>query len=191
MDLSALIDIMIGIATLLGIVGTGVGAVWVFFRRRVRAWWKPYKESIEGMASIPSLQTGMEELRQGVATVGNSVGMLHLQFRARGDANTETAEFECGPDGANTYVSLTYARWLGVGKAELIGWGWVNFVKGADRERVRREWDECRAQHRVFNMRYSMIDSDGAEMQVDTIITPIPDAPPARQWIGVIRKPRA
>lgn len=188
MDLQTVVDIAIGLATLLGIVASGVGAVWLFFRVRLQKWWAPYRSGIEGMAELPGVRRSVQAARQEIAGLTQQVGMMNLMMRARGDINIEAAEFESGQDGSNTYVNQTYARWLGVGKQELLGWGWVNFVHPDDRDGVRREWDLCRAEHRVYNRRHRMIDSDGAELLVDTIATPVPDAPPAKQWIGVMRR---
>lgn len=188
MDLQTTVDIAIGLATLIGIVASGVGTIWLFFRKRLRAWWAPYRKGIDGMAEMPSLRRSVEAGRQEVSALSSQVGMLTLTMRARGDTNIEAAEFECSVDGAFTYVNQTFARWLGVGKSELLGHAWLSFVHPDDRDMVRREWDLCRAEHRVFNKRFRFIDSDGDVLRVDPIATPIPDAPPAKQWIGVMRR---
>ena len=188
MDLQTIVDIAIGLATLFGILASGAGAVWLFFRKKLNAWWSPYRKGIEGMAELPSVRKSVEASRKEIAGLTQQVGMMNLMMRARGDINIEAAEFECGQDGSNTYVNQTYARWLGVGKAELLGWGWVNFIHPEDRDGVRREWDLCRAEHRVYRLRHSIIASDGEVILVDTIATPVPDAPPAKQWIGVMRR---
>lgn len=181
MDPSTLIDIAIGVVTLLGSVGSAAATIWLFFRKRIQAWWAPYRAGFNGMSELPALRCDVGEVRK-------SIGMLTMQVRARGDVNIEHAEFEADATGANTYANLTYARWLGVGKAELLGWNWVNFVHPDDRLMVRREWDSCRKEHRVFNLRYRMIDADGEEFSVDSLATPIPEAPPAKHWLGVIRR---
>ncbi|MGH8073668.1 MAG: PAS domain-containing protein [Lysobacter sp.] len=181
MELASFIDIAIGAVTLLGSLASAGAAVWLFFRKKLRRWWAPYRAGFEGMSEVPAL-------RSDVADVRKSIGMLAMQVRARGDVNIEQAEFEADATGANTYANLTYARWLGVGKAELLGWNWVNFLHPEDRLAVRREWDSCREEHRVYSMRYRMIDADGEEFTVDAIATPIPEAPPAKQWLGVIRR---
>lgn len=188
MDLQTTIDIAIGLATLLGIVASGFGAVWLFFRKRMKSWWAPYKRGLDGMSELPAMRKSMDAGRKEIAVLSQQVGILNLTMRARGDNNIEAAEFECGEDGSNTYVNQTYARWLGVGKAELLGWGWINFIYPDDREAVRREWDLCRAEHRTYNRRHRLVDSDGGVILVDTLATPIPDAPPAKQWIGVMRR---
>ncbi|GAB3744779.1 PAS domain-containing protein [Lysobacter olei] len=188
MDLATVLDIAIGLATLLGMVGSAAGAAWLFFRKRLSHWWSPYRAGIEAMQEVPAMRRSIDAGRQEIEQVRASMGMLTMTVRARGDANVDAAEFECGPDGANTYVNQTYARWLGVGKAELTGWGWINFIAPEDRDIVRAEWASCRAEHRPYRIRHSMVDSDGVRFRVETLATPIPDAPPAQQWIGVMRR---
>ncbi len=181
MELETIIDIAIGVVTLLGSVATGLGAIWLFARKQIAAWWQPYKNGFEGAAQVPALKNDVEHMSA-------SLSLLTLHVRARGDIDIETAQFESNADGANTYVNLTFARWLGVGKAELLGWGWINFVHPDDRIRVRQEWDACRLEHRKYSVRFRFLDPDGESFPVDVLATPIPEAPPAKQWIGVIRR---
>lgn len=181
MDPQAVIDIAIGVVTLLTSVAGAVGAVWVFFRKRIREWWRPYREGLQGAAAVPKLEAA-------VGTVERAVHLMTMHIRAQGDTDIERGQFETDESGANTYVNLTYARWLGVGKVELLGWGWVTFVHPDDRIAVRGEWDACRAEHRVFNKRFRMLDSGGDAFTVDVLATPIPESPPAKRWLGVIRK---
>lgn len=175
--ISRLIDVAIGLATVLGMLGS----VWLVAHKRLISWWKPYREGIDGMAQVPGLMAAVNDVR-------GSLGMLTLMVRARGDINIESAEFECDVAGAHTYVNLTYARWLGVGKSELMDWGFINFIHDEDRIRVRREWELSRAEHRIFNQRYRVVSSDKEVITVDTLITPIPESPPTKHWIGVMRR---
>lgn len=165
----------------MGSVAAAAGAVWAFFRRQIRDWWAPYRAGFEGAAQVPRLAGDME-------TLAGAVNLLTLHMRARGDTEIDTAQFETDAEGANTYVNLTYARWLGVGKVELMGWGWINFVAPEDRIRVRQEWDACRREHRKYNIRFKFLDAGGDPFQVDVLAMPIPESPPAKQWLGVIRK---
>ena len=181
MDPQTAIDIAIGVVTLLGSVAGALGTAWLFFRRKILSWWAPYRAGIEGAAQVPALARDVENMT-------GAIGLLTLHVRARSDIDIETAQFESSASGENTYVNLTYARWLGVGKAELMGWGWINFVHPEDRIRVRREWDSCRAEHRKYNVRFRFLDACGEEFSVDALATPIPDAPPAKSCIGVIRR---
>lgn len=188
MDLADIPDVAVSIITLLGSIATGLGTAWLFFRKRLRAWWKPYRNGIDAMAEIPALRHSVDAGRKETADVRTSVGMLSLMIRARGDINTETAEFEASTAGDYTYVNQTFARWLGVGKQELLDWKFMGFIHPDDRARVRQEWEFARSDHRVYNQRYRMVAVDGEEILVEVLITPIPEAPPAKSWIGVMRR---
>jgi len=188
MDFQTVVDIAIGLATLTGIVAGGVGTAWLFFRKKLQAWWSPYRKGLEGMAEMPSVRRSVEACRQEITSLTQQVGMMNLMIRARGDINIEAGEFECAADGTWTYANQTLAHWLGVGKGELLIWGWLNSIPASERDEVRAEWASCRIEHRVFNKRHHIVASDGEEIMVDTIATPIPDAPPAKQWIGVMRR---
>ncbi len=138
--------------------------------------------------SLQEANTKLETTQQRMVSMSATLTDLHLEIKARGDLNIDAAEFTCDHDGSMTNVNQTFARWLGVGKAELTGWGWVNYVHIDDRDRVRSEWQACIKEHRALNIRYRLVEVDGDITQVHAVATPIPDAPPARQWVGVIRK---
>lgn len=76
------------------------------------------------MAELPAMTHEIEGLNRAVT-------MLTLTARARGDINDNAAEFECDESGANTYVNQTYARWLGVGKHDLLGWRYLMSLAAA------------------------------------------------------------
>lgn len=129
------------------------------------------------------------EVQQGrIAHMQATLTDLHLEIKARADLDIDAAEFTCAQDGSVTSVNLTFARWLGVDKAELLRWGWINYVHPDDRDRVRSEWAACIKEHRTLNIKYRLVEVDGDISNVHAIATPVPDAPPARQWVGVIRK---
>lgn len=143
-------------------------------------------------ASIPrDLQSVNSKLEHGQARMASmqaTLTDLHLEIKARGDLNIDAAEFTCAHDGEVTNVNLTFARWLGVDKSELLRWGWINYIHPDDRDRVRAEWQSCIKEHRTLNIKYRIVEVDGDVTNVHAVATPIPDAPPARQWVGVIRK---
>lgn len=191
MDLSNfahLVDTIGAALSVLGVLVTGAGVVWAAFRKRIQSWWAPYRMAVDNMSQIPAISEAVDKARGEVAGVNRAVTMLTLTMRARADNNVSAAEFECDVHGANTYVNTTYARWLGVGKVELLGWNWVNFLHPDDIGRVRKEWDRCRAEHRAYRQKHRMLTPDGEVIHVETLCTPIPDAPPAHCWIGVMRR---
>lgn len=137
---------------------------------------------------VHAVHTKVEQAQKRMASMQATLTDLHLEIKARADLNIDAAEFTCAEDGSVTNVNLTFARWLGVDKSELLRWGWINYVHPDDRERVRSEWATCIKEHRTLNIKYRLVEADGDVAHVHAIATPIPDAPPARQWVGVIRK---
>lgn len=188
MDLLTMLDIAQGVGALLAMLATAIGTIWLFFRKQLRRWWTPYKKGIEGMSEVPGLKESVELGRGEVQVLGQRIALIDLMVRARGDINIETAEFECNELGEYTYVNQTYARWLGVGKEELMRHGWVNFVLQVEREEVRREWALCQHEHRIYNRRVTFVDINGERNVFDVIATPIPSVAPAKKWIGVMRR---
>ena len=140
--------------------------------------------------NLQEANSKLESTQQRMVSISATLTDLHLEIKARGDLNIDVAEFTCASEGNVTYVNQTLARWLGVGKQELLGWGWVNYVHVDDRDRVRREWMACVKEHRTLSIHYRLVEADGDITNVHAVATPIPDAPPARQWVGVIRKER-
>ena len=187
-QLSDILDVIGAVLSVMGTLAVAIGTVYAFFRKRIKAWWVPYRRAVENMDEIPSISKSVDQTRLEVTNINKSLMMLTLTMRARADNNVHAAEFECSVDGANTYVNTTYARWLGVGKNELLGWGWVNFLHPEDVSRVRKEWDRCREEHRAYRQKHRLVSPDGETIFVETMCTPIPDGPPAHCWIGVMRR---
>ena len=137
---------------------------------------------------IKHLGENLETTKIKMTSMQATLTDLHLEIKARGDLNIDAAEFTCDSDGLITSVNQTYARWLGVGKLELDGLKWLNYVHPDDVERVRKDWEACMSDHRGYNGHYRLVDIDGDVIYVHAVASPIPDSPPARQWVGVIRK---
>lgn len=191
MDAQTAIDIAIGVCTLIGIVGSGIGAFWLAFRKKLKRWWKPYRSGIDGMSELPVMREAVEQSRKDMHMLRQEVGLISLMVRAKDDTNITEGRFEANPDGSWSYINLTIARWLGVGRPEITGgsgWGWVNFIHPDDRTRVRQEWDLCRSEHRKFNCRFRMLSVDNEVFKVDLTAAPIPDEAPASRWMGVIKR---
>lgn len=187
-QLAPILDVLGAVLSVLGTLAALAGSVWLFFRTKISKWWSPYRAGIDAMSDVPGIRREIEGTRRDIERVRAGLTVLTLTMRARGDANDRAGEFESNGEGSITAVNLTYARWLGVGKAELQGFGWVNFIHPDDIGRYRAEWARCTREHRAFRQRHRLIDMDGAIIEVDTLITPIPDAPPASHWIGVTRR---
>ena len=58
------------------------------------------------------------------------------------------------PDGFCEYISQQLADYTGVPTPELTGWGWLRFVHGADRERVRVVWTDAARDLADYDVEY-------------------------------------
>lgn len=62
--------------------------------------------------------------------------------------------FHACPEGEYLWVNDTWCSAVGITAAEAKGWGWINAVLSADRERVRSEWVMSVADKRIFRAEY-------------------------------------
>ena len=192
---------------LLFVVTTVGGALLVWYRKRLAEWKKFWRGVLDGLRSIPALTADVKGIRHYVAPNGGgslmdsvkrtetAVGALTEQVDlvvqtmwAENDSDDEIGRFHCNAAGENTYVNQLYARWLGVGKSELMGWKYYTFIHPDDLDRVRGHWHACRSEHRQYRLRHHMVAADGEIIEVEVIATPIPEAAPIKRWIGSIRR---
>lgn len=183
------------------------GTLAVWYRKRLAVWRKFWRGVLEGLRSVPDLTNDVKGIRYYVSPNGggslmDSVRRIEVNVQAQteqldlaiqtmwaeNDADDEVARFHCNGVGENTYVNQLYARWLSVGKPELLGWNFLNFVHPDDIDRVRKHWEQCRVEHRQYRIRHRMVTTGGAVLTVDVIATPIPEGPPIKRWIGSIKK---
>ena len=192
---------------LLFVVTSVGGALLVWYRKRIVEWKKFWRGVLDGLRSIPELKADvkgicyyvapngggslMDSAKRTEAAVGTLTEQVDLMVQtmwAENDSDAEIGRFHCNAAGENTYVNQLYARWLGVGKSELMGWNYLNFVHSNDVDRVRRHWETCRSEHRRYQIRHHMVAADGEIIEVEVIATPIPESAPAKRWIGSIRR---
>lgn len=173
---------------LVGGISTAATVLWGYLALVFKRNGAKLNEFLSIPKNLQEANAKLETAQQRMVSISATLTDLHLEIKARGDLNIDVAEFTCASEGNVTYVNQTLARWLGVGKQELLGWGWINYVHIDDRDRVRREWMACVKEHRTLSIHYRLVEADGGITNVHAVATPIPDAPPARQWVGVIRK---
>lgn len=123
-----------------------------------------------------------------LAALANRVELLAETAMVENDTDGSIARFHCAPTGENIYVSQTYARWLGVGKNELLGWNFLNVIHPDDVARVQSHWAQCRAENRPYRMTHRVIASNGDMFTLVVTCTPIPEGGNTRCWIGYARK---
>lgn len=192
---------------LLFVVTTVGGALLVWYRKRLTEWKTFWRGVLDGLRSIPELKAAVRGIRYYVApngggslmdsvkrteaavgTLTEQVDLMAQTMWAENDSDAELGRFHCNAAGENTYVNQLFARWLGVGKSELMGWNYLNFVHSNDVDRVRRHWETCRSEHRRYHIRHHMVAADGEIIEVEVIATPIPESAPIKRWIGSIRR---
>lgn len=192
---------------LLFAITTVGGALLVWYRKRISEWKAFWRGVLDGLRSIPelkadvkgiryyvapngggSLMDSVERTEAAVSTLGEQVDLVVQTMWAENDSDNEIGRFHCNAVGENTYVNQLYARWLGVGKSELMGWNHFNFVHPNDADRVRRHWETCRSEHRQYRIRHYMVAADGETFEVEVVATPIPETAPIKRWIGFIRR---
>lgn len=203
-DILAQLDLTEIVLAVGGTVGT---ALLIWYRKRLKEWKKFWRGVLDGLRSIPELKADVKGIRYYVSpngggslmdsvkrtesmcgTLTEQIDLVMQTMWAEADTDDDVGRFHCSSTGENTYVNQIYARWLGVGKAELLGWNYLNFVHPNDIDRVRRHWDACRAEHRQYRIRHKLVAADGEMLDVEVIATPIPETGPIKRWVGSIRR---
>lgn len=183
------------------------GAMLVWYRKRVLAWRAFWHGVLEGLRAIPALQEDVKGIRYFVspngggslmdfarrtetalATVSERLEMLAETVIAENDTDESIARFHCNVAGENIYVNQTYARWLGVGKAELLGWNFLNLAHPDDVEKVQAHWDQCRRENRQYRMTHRVIATNGTTFSIAVTVTPIPEGAQVKRWVGHARR---
>lgn len=177
MELTLLIDTLGTVAGGLTAIITLLAAVYIFARKRMRTWWKPIREGIEGARQVP-------EMRREVTTLSGNVRIMHLRMAARANFS-DNAECDFDAERRMTTVNATLARKLGVGTKELEGFGYIGFIVDAESFRVLHK--QCADEHRVMDWRGNWKAVTGALVPMHWVLTPIPEPPetPIQMWAGV------
>lgn len=192
---------------LLFVVTTVGGALLVWYRKRLAEWKEFWRGVLDGLRSIPELKADVMGIRYYVApngggslmdsakrteaavgTLTEQVDLMTQTMWAENDSDDEIGRFYCNAVGENIYVNQLYARWLGVGKSELMGWKHFNFVHPSDVDRVRQHWETCRSENRQYRIRNRMVAANGEIFEVEVIAIPIPETAPIKRWIGSLRR---
>jgi PAS domain S-box-containing protein len=194
---------------LIFIIPTVGGALLVWYRKRFAEWRRFWRSVLDGLRSIPKLEASVKGIQYYVAPNGGGslmdsvrrteaavkalteqVDLVVQTMLAENDSDDGIGRFNFNAAGEITYVNQTYARWLGVGKAELMGWRYLNFIHSDDVEHVRHHWGLCRTERRQCRIRYRTVAVDGNVFEVEAIAVPIPEdmTVPVKCWIGSIRR---
>ena len=160
------------------------------------------------LEELPSRMDAMSALLESVVSQGvKTVGLLEDHTKTLGDQNRvlgtisamvhgemeldPTPRFICGTDGENLNVNTAYARLVGCGRDELLGFGYQRFVAPALNPGYMTAFAEAAHQHRSFESAIFFRRPDGKVVEAQVRIVPHPeDEPPAHYWVGVITSTR-
>lgn len=189
---------------------TALAGWWLVKRKKLNAWrarrraraeafetmvlaWPTLQDEVAGISKQVrpngggSLMDAVTRTESAVQRHGSALQEVRGLLRAQSDMADDGA-FQCTPDGRNTFVNLTYARMLGVGKADLLGNQWKNYIAKEDAAAFLAANAAALSEHRPFSGRCFMVRSDGDRVQVDVTMQPDPEQPPATRWFGKIRE---
>ena len=118
--------------------------------------------------------------------LGNISAMIHGEMEL-----DPTPRFICDNDGRNLNVNTAYARLVGCGRDELLGFGYQRFIPSNTNPGYVAEFDSAAKQHRSFERSLRILRPDGTEVLANVRIVPHPEnEPPAHYWVGVVTAAR-
>ena len=119
--------------------------------------------------------------------LGNISAMIHGEMEL-----DPTPRFVCDGEGRNLNVNTAYARLVGCGRDELMGFGYQRFVPNDLNPTYINEFEDAVAQHRSVEGTIKIRRPDGTVITTSVRIVPHPENdPPAHYWIGIVVNPGA
>lgn len=114
--------------------------------------------------------------------LGNISAMIHGEMEL-----DPTPRFICDNDGRNLNVNTAYARLVGCGRDELMGFGYQRFLPNVTNPEYIADFNAAAEQHRSFERAVRIRRPDGTEVHANVRIVPHPEhEPPAHYWVGVV-----
>ena len=89
--------------------------------------------------------------------------------------DSENGFFRCSLDGQNKWVNRTYARYLGCGTSELLGFGWKRFIKTDELRRYNNVWQDAFKDGCEFEDVVEFTDVDHKSIKLQIATCPIID----------------
>ena len=184
-----------------------VGAVFLWMKRRYLsiAEWRRMREARRlAFNELPDRVSGFAELLSGVSERSDrALSILDAHTKTLEDQNRvlsnisamihgemeldPTPRFICDNDGRNLNVNTAYARLVGCGRDELLGFGYQRFIPSNINPGYVAEFDSAAKQHRSFERSLRILRPDGTEVLANVRIVPHPEnEPPAHYWVGVV-----
>ena len=189
----------------------GIGAAFLWMKRRYISFsgWRKVREARRlAFNDLPDRVSDFAKLLDGVRestdralsvldshnktldeqnrVLGNISAMVH------GDMELDpTPRFIRDSMGRNLNVNTAYARLIGCGRDELMGFGYRRFVPADLNPTYVRDFEGAVEQHRSLEGTIKIRRPDGTVITTSVRIVPHPeDEPPAHYWIGVITATR-
>ena len=193
--------------TLLG----SAGAVFLWMKRRYISFsgWRKAREARRlAFNELPARVSDFAKLLDGVREQSDrTLDVLDSHTKTFDDQNRvlanisamihgemeldPTPRFICDGEGRNLNVNTAYARLVGCGRDELMGFGYQRFVPNDLNPGYADDFDNASEQHRSFERAVRIRRPDGTELPAQVRIVPHPEnEPPAHYWIGVVTIPR-
>ena len=138
--------------------------------------------SERGQKMLDMLSSHSQTLQDQNKVLGTIGAMVHGEMEL-----DPTPRFICDNDGRNLNVNTAYARLVGCGRDELLGFGYKRFIPSNINPGYIEEFDSASKQHRSFERSLRILRPDGTEVLVNVRIVPHPEnEPPAHYWVGVV-----
>lgn len=194
----------------LTVVGSA-GAVLLWMKRRYLsiAEWRRMREARRlAFNELPARVSGFAKLLDDVRTQSErTLGVLDSHTKTLDDQNRvlsnisamihgemeldPTPRFICDNDGRILNVNTAYARLVGCGRDELMGFGYQRFLPNDINPEYIADFNAAAEQHRSFERAVRIRRPDGTEVHANVRIVPHPEhEPPAHYWVGVVTAAR-
>jgi len=194
----------------LTVVGSA-GAAFLWVKRRYVTFgeWRKMREARRlAFNELPARVSDFAKLLDGVRTQSErTLGVLDAHTKTLDDQNRvlsnisamihgemeldPTPRFICDSDGRNLNVNTAYARLVGCGRDELMGFGYQRFLPNGTNPEYIADFNAAAEQHRSFERAVRIRRPDGTEVHANVRIVPHPEhEPPAHYWVGVVTAAR-
>ena len=187
------------------------GAVFLWMKRRYVTFgeWRKMREARRlAFSELPARVSDFAKLLDGVRTQSErTLDVLDSHTKTLDDQNRmlnnisamihgemeldPTPRFICDSDGRNLNVNTAYARLVGCGRDELMGFGYQRFLPNGANPEYIADFNAAVEQHRSFERAVRIRRPDGTEVHANVRIVPHPEhEPPAHYWVGVVTAAR-
>lgn len=187
------------------------GAAFLWMKRRYitfRGWRKAREARRLAFNELPERVSDFAKLLDGVSKQSErALGVLDSHTKTLDEQNRVLSSisamihgemeldpiprFICDSDGRYLNVNTAYARLVGCGRDELLGFGYQRFIPSNTNPGYAAEFDSATRQHRSFERPLHILRPDGTEVLANVRIVPHPEnEPPAHYWVGVVTAAR-